>query len=543
MKKRWLCLMLCAVMAMSACAPQGGEETTTQPVAATEEETTTVVETEADETVLKETETDVLVIGAGGAGLSAAVSARESGASVIVVEKMPLLGGNTVRCGGAFNSYDPEGQAATLMDDSMRNTVESLLAKESVNKDYPELVAEVKTQYEEYQESGAEAMFDTPEWHALQSLDAGDDLGDVDLMLTLTRSTLPTKQWLADNGTEWSPEIRTVIGALWNRSAQTTNASGADFVKALSDTALANGVSIYTETKAESLLVEDGKVVGAVITNSAGETVTVHAGAVVMATGGFSANVEMRQKYNKHWADLSETIATNNHPGATGDGIVMGEAVGADLVGMEWIQLMALYPVSGGGISGYVNNAIYVNKNGERYVNEDNRRDVLAQAALDQPDKLFYYVCDQTEVDSSKIPQENLDYMVQNGMLFRGDTIEELAENIGVDAATLAQTIADFNESVDAQKDEFGRATWGCRLENAPYYAASFTPAVHHTMGGLKINVNAEVIDTNGNVIPGLFAAGEVTGGIHGTNRVGGNAVPDALCFGKIAGANAAASK
>ena len=262
-----------------------------------------------------------------------------------------------------------------------------------------------------------------------------------------------------------------------------------------------------------------------------------------MATGGFAANVEMRVKYNTEWDDLGETIATNNHPGATGDGIVMGEAVGADLVDMGWIQLMPLFPVSGGGISGYVNNAIYVNKEGQRYVNEDNRRDVLAQGALNQTDKIFFVINDQTEIDSVQIPQANLDYMVENGMLFKGDTIEELAENMGVPADNLKKTIEDYGKAVDAQQDEFGRATWGARLDNPPYYAASYTPAVHHTMGGLRINTEAQVLNASGEVIPGFYAAGEVTGGIHGTNRVGGNAVPDALVFGKIAGANAAAQK
>lgn len=177
---------------------------------------------------------------------------------------------------------------------------------------------------------------------------------------------------------------------------------------------------------------------------------------------------------------------------------------------------MPLFPVSGGGISGYVNNAIYVNKEGQRYVNEDNRRDVLAQGALNQTDKIFFVINDQTEIDSVQIPQANLDYMVENGMLFKGDTIEELAENMGVPADNLKKTIEDYGKAVDAQQDEFGRATWGARLDNPPYYAASYTPAVHHTMGGLRINTEAQVLNASGEVIPGFYAAGEVTGGIHG---------------------------
>ena len=532
--KKFLCLMLSLVLVgMTGCSkqikPTPSAEPSTDPQDAS--------------TALQDSDVDVLVIGAGGAGLSAAVSATENGASVIVVEKMSMMGGNTLRSGGAFNSYDPEGQASTKMDDSLKATVEKLLAVEPVSDAHKQLIEDVQKQYDEYLASGSDSLFDSPEWHALQTLDAGDYIGNIDLILTLTRNTLNTKKWLTANGTTWDPTIRTVIGALWNRSAQTTNVSGADFIAALSTQAEKNGAQIYLDTKAESLLQENGKVVGATITNAEGKTVTVNAKSVVMATGGFAANVEMRVKYNTEWDDLGETIATNNHPGATGDGIVMGEAVGADLVDMGWIQLMPLFPVSGGGISGYVNNAIYVNKEGLRYVNEDNRRDVLAQAALNQTDKVFFVINDQTEIDSVQIPQANLDYMVENGMLFKGDTIEELAENMGVPADNLKKTIEDYGKAVDAQQDEFGRATWGARLDNPPYYAASYTPAVHHTMGGLRINTEAQVLNASGEVIPGFYAAGEVTGGIHGTNRVGGNAVPDALVFGKIAGANAAAQK
>lgn len=494
--------------------------------------------------VLEDTEVDVLVIGGGGAGLSAAVSASEGGASVILVEKLSALGGNTFRCGGAFNSADPEGQKDIPMTEALSSAVEKVLAHEDVSDEHAALKAEVQKQWDEYKNSGSTTLFDTPEWHALQTLDAGDYEGNVELVRTLTSHTLETLHWLADNGVEWTDQVSTVVGALWNRSHQTPNASGADIVAALETNARDRGVSIYLDSKAEELIVEDGRVVGAIVTNAAGDKVTVKAAkGVVMATGGFSANVEMRVKYNGQWEDIGETVATNNSPGATGDGIVMGEAVGANLVGMKWIQLMPLNGVSGGGISGYVNSSLYCNKEGERFVAEDQRRDVLAAAVLAQTDKLFYIVCDSKEAELRGMTPEILGYMVQNGLIYSGDTIAELAENMGVPADALEKTVADFNEAVKADKpDEFGRTTWENTIEVGPFYAPSFSPAVHHTMGGLEINSNAEVINTDGEVIPGFYAAGEVTGGIHGTNRVGGNAVPDALSFGKIAGANAAAN-
>ncbi len=508
--------------ALRAVAVEGGEDT--------------------EGAVLADSEVDVLVIGGGGAGLSAALSASQGGASVILVEKLSALGGNTFRCGGAFNTADPERQKDIQMTEALSSAVEKVLAHEDVSEDHAKLKAEVQKQWDEYKASGSTALFDTPEWHALQSIDAGDYEGNVELVRTLTSNTLDTLNWLTDNGVEWTDQVSTVVGALWNRSHQTPNNSGADIIAALEQNTTASGVEIYLDTKAEELIVEDGRVAGAVITNSAGDKVTVKAGkGVIMATGGFSANVEMRVKYNKQWEDIGESLATNNSPGATGDGIVMGEAVGANLVGMGWIQLMPLNGVSGGGISGYVNSSLYCNKEGKRFVAEDQRRDVLAAAVLAQTDKLFYIVCDQKEAELRGLTPEVLSYMVDNGLLYSGETIAELAENMGVPADALEQTVKEFNEAVKADKpDEFGRTTWENTIETGPFYAPSFSPAVHHTMGGLEINGNAEVINTDGEVIPGFYAAGEVTGGIHGTNRVGGNAVPDSLCFGKIAGANAA---
>ncbi len=497
---------------------------------------------EAEGAVLADSEIDVLVIGGGGAGLSAALSASQEGASVILVEKLSALGGNTFRCGGAFNSADPERQKDIPMTEALESAVEKVLAHEDVSEEHAALKAEVQKQWDDYKASGSTTLFDTPEWHALQSLDAGDYEGNVELVRTLTSNTLDTLNWLSDNGVEWTDQVSTVVGALWNRSHQTPNNSGSDIIAALEKNATDNGVEIYLNSKAEELIVEDGRVAGAVITNSAGDKVTVKAGkGVIMATGGFSANVEMRVKYNKQWEDIGESLATNNSPGATGDGIVMGEAVGANLVGMGWIQLMPLNGVSGGGISGYVNSSLYCNKEGKRFVAEDQRRDVLAAAALAQTDKLFYIVCDQKEAELRGMTPEALSYMVDNGLIYSGETIAELAENMGVPADALEQTVKEFNEAVKADKpDEFGRTTWENTIETGPFYAPSFSPAVHHTMGGLEINGNAEVLNTDGEVIPGFYAAGEVTGGIHGTNRVGGNAVPDALCFGKIAGTNAA---
>ncbi len=241
--------------------------------------------------------------------------------------------------GGAFNTYDPERQKDIPMTEALSSAVEKVLAHEDVSEAHARLKGEVQKQWDEYKASGSTMLFDTPEWHALQSIDAGDYEGDVELVCTLTANTLDTLDWLSDNGVEWTDQVNIVVGALWNRSHQTPNNSGADIIAALETNATGSGADIYLDTKAEELLVEDGRVSGAVLTNSAGDKVTVKAKkGVIMATGGFSANVEMRVKYNKQWEDIGESLTTNNTLGAAGGGIVMGEAVGANLVGMGWIH-------------------------------------------------------------------------------------------------------------------------------------------------------------------------------------------------------------
>lgn len=496
------------------------------------------------QTETEKLETDVLIIGAGGAGMAAAVSATEAGANVIVLEKMPAIGGNTIRSGGAFNTVDPENQANLKMTDTLRESVKEAFNAKPENDEHQKLMDEVKVQFEAHENENPDVLFDSPEWHALQTFMSGDMEGDISLIRKLTNEALPTKEWLSSKGVDWSKDIRAVVGALWERSSQATEEKGSSFINPLAKQAEENGAEVMLEVSAKELIVEEGKVIGAIAEGSDGTSYEITANnGVILATGGFSANVEMRQKYNTIWSDLGEDMETTNHPGATGDGIIMAEDVNADFVGMESIQLMPLWPVSGGGISGYVNNVMYINKSGERYVAEDSRRDVLAQGALDQEDKIFYIINDHTEVEDIGLPQEQVDYMVSEKMLFKGETIEELAKEINIDPSVLKETTEKFNNAVEKQSDEFGRLVWGNKIEKGPFYAASYSPAVHHTMGGVKVDINTHVINKNGEIIKGLYAAGEITGGIHGTNRVGGNAIPDALAFGRIAGEKAAKSE
>ncbi|HHW92333.1 MAG TPA: flavocytochrome c [Firmicutes bacterium] len=448
-------------------------------------------------------ETDVVVIGGGGAGLAAAVTAGEHGAEVILLEKMPMLGGNTLRSGCAYNAVDPERQSKQGIEDSI-------------------------------------------DLHFQHTYEGGDKKGDPELIRILVENALDGLHWLESLGCEFKDEVYTVLGALWPRSHTNVEPLGTGYISALENGAKEQGVEIYLETKAEELLLEDGRITGVRAVDSDGKELIFKARkGVVLATGGFAANVEMRSQYNPK---LGPEIPTTNHPGATGDGILMAEQVGAEFVGMEYIQLLPTGDPENGSLAGWlapgVDQMIYVNKEGKRFVAEDERRDVMTNALFEQTDAWMYVVSDAKSVWEVTSFGETEEQLVEMGKVLKADTLEELAEKIDVPADALVETVARYNEAVENNHDpDFGKELLGYKIDEPPFYASPRVPTVHHTMGGVKIDTEAKVIGKDGNPIPGLYAAGEVTGGIHGTNRLGGNAIADIIVFGRIAGESAANSK
>lgn len=368
------------------------------------------------------------------------------------------------------------------------------------------------------------------------------------MIRTLVENAYPTLQWLESLGMEFKDHIFTVLGGLWPRAHKPVMPLGTGYIKTYVDYIKAHdGIDVIVDTKALELSTEGGRVSGVVAEDPKGTVILNAARGVVIATGGFGANVELREKYNTIWPSLAE-IKTTNHAGATGDGLGLTEAVGASLIGLEHIQLLPMGdPVTGsllGNIEQGVENRIFVNKDGNRFVDEGARRDVMTSALFDQEDALMYIVLDKHSYPSGDTKNnfnEKIDELVEKGTAFKADSLEELAEKIGVDPANLAKAVDEFNKAVEAGgPDAFGRTLFADKIDTAPFYAGPRKPTVHHTMGGIEITTSAEVVDGNGNVIPGLFAAGETTGGIHGANRLGGNALPDIAVFGRIAGASAA---
>lgn len=470
----------------------------------------------------EELETDVLVLGAGGAGMAAAVTANQNGKEVVVIEKTSQMGGNTILAGGALNAVDDGSETALANDDSV-------------------------------------------DFHYQQTYEGGDKQGDPELVRILVENAWDGVEWLKSLGMEFLPGTFTVTGGMWQRAHKPVEPEGVGFFKTyqayIDDH---DGITMMYNTKAEELIVEDGVVVGAVCTGETGNKVTVKAkNGVVLATGGFGQNVEMRVAANeetKLWPTLDETIPSTNTSAITGDGMRMAEAVGAELIQMGNIQLLPLGDPNTGSLSGNIEHGvesrIFVNKNGDRFVNEGGRRDEMTLGLFEQPDTTMYIIMDSDGYPTGEELNnfgETINSLVADGRAYKADTLEELAEMIHVPAENLVAAVEEYNRhclggDLEGEKDEFGRILFtdsdkeNDGLNDPPYYAAERVPTVHHTMGGVKINAQTQVINKDGEVIPNLFAAGEVTGGIHGTNRLGGNALTDTVVFGRIAGQSASES-
>ncbi len=432
-------------------------------------------------------------------------------------------------------------QRAAAMTENEINTVEHFISMEPRNDLMASWQETLSEEFEDYKAGGEDYLFDSPSLHKLQTYVEGDYVGNPELIDTYGDHALESFQWVSDLGATWNPTITAAIGATYRRSncpTQDLGAKGSAFVVPQKNRIDELGGTILLEHTATELLMEDGRVTGVKGTKADGGEFILHAeDAVMMATGGFAANVEMREKYNTHWPTLDETVPTTNTACSTGDGIEMALKAGANLVGMEWIQLVTMGECT---LTASIENTIAVNELGERFMKEDGRRDEICEAVLNQPGGDYYVIYDGHTIvdllDGIAYDGRVIEDMEDGVNLVLADTVEELEEALGMPKGNLQASIDQFHNSMDNGNDPFGRTVFEYRLDKGPYAAVLQLPKVHHTMGGIEINTSCQVLDENGNVIPGFYAAGEVTGGIHGSNRLGGNAITDAITFGRIAG-------
>ncbi len=442
-----------------------------------------------------DTTCDIVVVGAGGAGLSAAIEAASLGMDVIVLEKQGIVGGNTNSSTGGLNAAETQLQKQRGVNDSKQ------------------------------------LFFD-------DTMEGGYMLNDSSLVRTLTNNAAEAVDWLTGKGADLS-DLGKMAGSSVPRAHRPQNgaAIGPHLISVLYKSAKDSGIEIRTNNKVKEVIAEEGRAKGVVV-ETAGKVYRIKADAVIIATGGFGANAQMIGGFRPEL----QYFNTSNHAGATGDAFSWVTPFGGALTQMEQIQthptgevnshLLITEAVRGNG-------AILINKAGQRFANEMLTRDKLSEAILAQEERQAYLFFDQSVRNSL----EAINLYAQQGILIEAESLEQLSEKISVEPQVLEQTVATYNNYQQSGKDkDFGRQQIDMPrpLAQAPYYAIAVEPVIHHTMGGLRINNQTQVLNTRGEPIPGLYAAGEVTGGVHGGNRLGGNAVADIVVYGRIAGKNAA---
>ena len=438
---------------------------------------------------------DVVVVGSGGAGLAAAIQAHDEGASVLIVEKMPTLGGNTIKASAGMNAAETRFQRV-------------------------------------------KGIHDSKELFYQETLKGGKNKNNSELLRCFVENAPEAIEWLADRGIMLN-DITTTGGMSIDRTHRPRDGSavGGYLISGLVRNITRRGIDVLLDTSVDEILTDNGAVSGVRLLTDEQESIVVQAKSVVVATGGFSANSAMVVKYRP---DL-DGFVTTNHKGATGGGIALLERIGAGTVDMGEIQIhptveqQTSYLISesirGGG-------AILVSQQGLRFFNEMETRDKVSASIIALPEHYAYIVFDEHVRAKNKATDE----YIAKGLVTSASTPSELAQKLGMDEHAFLATLERYNGFVENQRDDdFGRTTaLRAPVNEGPFHAIRIAPGVHHTMGGVTINADTEVLNAAHQSIPGAYAAGEVVGGIHGANRIGGNAVADLIIFGTLAGGVAA---
>lgn len=433
---------------------------------------------------------DLVIVGSGGAGLTAAVQARELGLTAVVLEKEEKIGGNTNRASSGMNAAETTVQTSHGIADRMQD------------------------------------FYD-------ETLQGGGRLNDREMLHHFVQRAPLAIDWLANHGLPLTD--LTITGGMsvqrTHRPASTAPV-GAYLIKGLTKLAQDDGVKIITQAKVTSLIQENGRVTGVRYQDAAGSEHVVIARGVILASGGFGASKELMKRYRPDLANYK----TTNQPGATGDGLKLARQVGAQLMQLDLVQVHPTVQqdqphtfLIGEAVRG--EGAILVDEDGHRFVNELDTRRVVSNAITALSAHSAYLIFDQQVRDRVKA----IEFYDHVGLVHTGQTLAELAKQLRMD--NLTPTVQQWNTAVQEGHDQqFGRTT-GMKqpLDQGPFFAIHVAPAIHYTMGGVHADAETRVLDANGQPIPGLYGAGEVVGGLHGNNRIGGNSIAETVVFGRQA--------
>lgn len=481
-------------------------------------------------------ECDLVIAGAGAAGMGAALGAARSGASkIIVLEKGSNVGGNALVSGGYLEYVNAPNELRVPMTQELTNQLEADLSNPVAQEIPADQLAKIKADYEAYKASGDTTLFDSVELMALQECVLYESGAGYGGSLDFAQCVADFDAFLDESDFAWKPCIG-IVGYPWPHwSAPDDGVCGQGYFNFFDEQIEKNAypIEIMLNTPATELIKEGDRVVGFKAVAEDGTTYNVRASkGALLATGGFSGNPEMLREYNTMWPWEEKTkLMTTNVYGHHGDGIKMAQAEGALCEMMDSLMMFPFADVKNGcdeTTVGADTDCLLVNANGERFMDETLDRYTMTFTLMEQPDEVLYLISDK---DTSRVSEDGatsyygrgIQRLIDQGQLYRADTLEELAEMIGCDSATFKATVERYNEIARNGEDpDFGRMifTPDSPIENPPFYASPRTWAAHITEGGVVTDDVSQVVREDGSSIEGLYAAGEVTVGMSGVSSM-----------------------